>query len=252
MTYLIYRDGQQYGPYTLDDVRQYCAQGRIAQSDFAWAEGMPEWVTVEKLLRMSSAQARQSTDTTSSQTPPGTPRQTLPDAARPSANKARMEVQGVRLRPREGKWFGIFAISLVLALVGVGFATDGETSRWMAWMGWFFAGFLALCALVSLIALFSDGSYLDLSREGFVVCSLFRRLPLIPWNAVSNFRAEWIPPARLVVFDAERDLRLHPRLAAFSKAAFGASNCLPDTYGRSAEELAALMNKWKRGNLPSR
>jgi hypothetical protein len=54
VTYLIYRNGQQYGPYTLDDVRQYCAQGRIAQSDFAWAEGMPNWTTIETLLRMPS------------------------------------------------------------------------------------------------------------------------------------------------------------------------------------------------------
>ncbi|MDC0066985.1 DUF4339 domain-containing protein, partial [Verrucomicrobia bacterium] len=49
MTYKISRDGQEYGPYTLEELQQYVAEGSILATDYAF-NGL-EWVTVSQLLQ---------------------------------------------------------------------------------------------------------------------------------------------------------------------------------------------------------
>ena len=39
----ISRNGQQFGPYSLDDVRAQLASGAILPTDLAWKEGAPDW-----------------------------------------------------------------------------------------------------------------------------------------------------------------------------------------------------------------
>ena len=50
MSYLISRNNQQLGPYTLPQLQQFVAEGRIAATDLAWSEGMPNWVPVAQVL----------------------------------------------------------------------------------------------------------------------------------------------------------------------------------------------------------
>ncbi len=45
MEYYITRDGQQYGPYSEDQVRQYLADGSLTYEDLAWHEGAKEWAS---------------------------------------------------------------------------------------------------------------------------------------------------------------------------------------------------------------
>ena len=40
----IERNGQQFGPYTLDEVHSHLSSGAILPTDNAWAEGQPGWV----------------------------------------------------------------------------------------------------------------------------------------------------------------------------------------------------------------
>ena len=47
MTYKISRDGQEYGPYTLEELQQYVAEGSILATDYAF-NGL-EWVTEKNL-----------------------------------------------------------------------------------------------------------------------------------------------------------------------------------------------------------
>ena len=47
MTYKISRDGQEYGPYTLEELQQYVAEGSILATDYAF-NGL-EWVTYQLL-----------------------------------------------------------------------------------------------------------------------------------------------------------------------------------------------------------
>jgi len=45
----VMRDGQQFGPYTLEDLNAYLAQGSLLPTDQAWWEGAPAWVPMEQV-----------------------------------------------------------------------------------------------------------------------------------------------------------------------------------------------------------
>jgi TM2 domain-containing membrane protein YozV len=40
------RGGQQYGPFTLDQVNSLLIAGKAAANDLAWVEGTPDWVAL--------------------------------------------------------------------------------------------------------------------------------------------------------------------------------------------------------------
>jgi len=45
----VMRDGQQFGPYTLEDLNAYLAQGSLLPTDQAWWEGAPAWVAMDQV-----------------------------------------------------------------------------------------------------------------------------------------------------------------------------------------------------------
>ena len=47
---IISRDGAQYGPYTLQQVKDYLAAGNFLPNDFAWDGKHFEWITVTELV----------------------------------------------------------------------------------------------------------------------------------------------------------------------------------------------------------
>jgi uncharacterized protein DUF4339 len=46
MNITIHRDGQNYGPYSVPDVRQHLASGSLTLTDLAFIEGASEWTTL--------------------------------------------------------------------------------------------------------------------------------------------------------------------------------------------------------------
>lgn len=42
----IQRDGQQFGPYTLEDLNAHLASGALLPTDYAWYEGAPSWLVM--------------------------------------------------------------------------------------------------------------------------------------------------------------------------------------------------------------
>lgn len=50
MNYMLMRDGQQYGPYTLADLQRYVAAGNILVSDLVKSEGMDTWVPLSQII----------------------------------------------------------------------------------------------------------------------------------------------------------------------------------------------------------
>jgi len=40
------RQGQRFGPYSLEEVNQYLAAGNVLPTDIAWQDGMVDWVPV--------------------------------------------------------------------------------------------------------------------------------------------------------------------------------------------------------------
>ena len=53
MQYQVSRNGQMYGPYTLEDLQRYVASGHILYSDLAKSEEMAEWLPVSQILGTS-------------------------------------------------------------------------------------------------------------------------------------------------------------------------------------------------------
>ena len=45
----VMRDGQQFGPYTLEDVNTYLAQGTLLPTDQAWYEGASDWMLITQV-----------------------------------------------------------------------------------------------------------------------------------------------------------------------------------------------------------
>jgi hypothetical protein len=47
--YYVARNGQQFGPYTIEQIRQFVTERRFQMSDFAWESGTTEWVPLSSL-----------------------------------------------------------------------------------------------------------------------------------------------------------------------------------------------------------
>jgi hypothetical protein len=43
------RGGERYGPYSLEDVIAYLANGTLLPTDQAWQDGMTDWVPIEQI-----------------------------------------------------------------------------------------------------------------------------------------------------------------------------------------------------------
>ena len=50
MHYQVSRDGQMYGPYTLEELQRYLASGNVLPTDHAKSDEMSEWKTVAEVL----------------------------------------------------------------------------------------------------------------------------------------------------------------------------------------------------------
>lgn len=55
MQYQVSRNGQLYGPYTLEDLQRYIASGHVLYTDLAKSEDMPDWVPVSQILGAAPA-----------------------------------------------------------------------------------------------------------------------------------------------------------------------------------------------------
>jgi hypothetical protein len=57
MTYQVSRNGQMYGPYTVEDLQRYLASGNVLLTDMAKSDTMPDWVPVSQILGTAVAPA---------------------------------------------------------------------------------------------------------------------------------------------------------------------------------------------------
>lgn len=144
--------------------------------------------------------------------------------------------QTLTLRPRRWKMALYCAISAGFTVGGVFMIRNGVGK------GWFVAGFFGACMLVFLALLMPGAAYLQLTRDGFRVRSLWRS-HFTPWSAVAGFGVVRISHRAMVSYNFT-DVAAH-RGARFSRALTGAEGALPDSYGMSAQDLAALMTAWR-------
>lgn len=50
MNYRIRRGDQEFGPYSLAELKQYVAEGRVVPTDLALSEGMDQWTPVSQVV----------------------------------------------------------------------------------------------------------------------------------------------------------------------------------------------------------
>ncbi len=103
--------------------------------------------------------------------------------------------------------------------------------------------FFGLGVVVALIQLLPGSSYLDVDERGFTTCTMFRK-GFVPWTDVAEFYPCDIPPSRrkLVAYRFAPGYTPHATVRKVLSAVAGAEAALPDTYGRSADDLARLLN----------
>jgi|SRR5579862_2002015 len=119
-------------------------------------------------------------------------------------------------------------------------------------LAWLYTLFFGLCTAIFIAQIVPGASYLQVRRDGFMYCSLFRKFPVIPWQDVSVFRVASVPPSgfSLVVFDWQTSS--HPVVRRVNQHLIGATAGLPDSYGLSPQELADLPNTWRSRATGSR
>ena len=140
MNLFVSRDGQTFGPYTLEQANQYLQAGQLLPNDYALFEGQTEWKSLQELLLSESGAGHGSiTETTSveasvapspaeNQSSP----QTLskPKASKPSGKKVQKvkggaKVQTVYVAQRKSfisKVFStilVFSFMMLLAIGGI-------------------------------------------------------------------------------------------------------------------------------------
>src|SRR5271168_2728634 len=49
MAIYITRNGERYGPYSLAEAQEHVRSGRLAMSDMAWQEGLPNWIPLNQI-----------------------------------------------------------------------------------------------------------------------------------------------------------------------------------------------------------
>ena len=72
MPYHISREGQTYGPYTLEDLQRYVATGNVLLTDLAKSDDSPDWVPVAQILNPATG-AGAAVPVSPVYTPPATP-----------------------------------------------------------------------------------------------------------------------------------------------------------------------------------
>jgi hypothetical protein len=111
------------------------------------------------------------------------------------------------------------------------------------WAGAAISIFFGILSLVNLVRLFPNSSYLKLDEVGFTICSLFRAHSY-RWSDVSGFTIGWIARKKMVMFDFSDDYKASSRLRKFNLLVSEHEGALPDTYGKSHEELVDLLNNF--------
>lgn len=59
-SFMVARDGQQYGPYSKSDLLQYLRKGEVLPEDLVWSEGMTEWKALQDVVDLSVSNTQHS------------------------------------------------------------------------------------------------------------------------------------------------------------------------------------------------
>lgn len=149
------------------------------------------------------------------------------------------------LHSSKTKWLVALAVCAIFVVGGASLLT-GEQRTWARLAGWISLIFFGLGLLVSAGMLLPGASSLTLHDEGFEIVHLYRRTALT-WRAASGFEARRVGLQKIVVYDDAGNLK--DSLAKVNASLVGRNSGLGDTYGLSADDLAALLRQWRKRAL---
>ncbi len=133
--------------------------------------------------------------------------------------------------------------ALALLAASIGFVAAGWSMRvGNPVAGYLGMGFFGLGIPVFLAQLLPGRSYLELTCGGFTCVSWFSKSHT-RWADVRQFRVVQVSGHRMLGWDYLAHGPGHDWGRKFSRAVSGADAALPETYGLTAEALAALMNE---------
>lgn len=147
----------------------------------------------------------------------------------------------VTLYPNRLKWIGVLAGGLVFTGIGL-FVMNADDG----FMRWLVVGFFGFVAVAGAITLLPNAGFLKLDADGFTTRSMFRD-SRTRWQDVGAFSTMSVRGNSFVTYDKGED----SMIAAVNRMVGDLSNALPDTYGMKAEELAALMERYRQAALKS-
>jgi hypothetical protein len=124
----------------------------------------------------------------------------------------------------------------------VGALTVRKSDPIIGWVGILLFG---SGAIVIGLLLLPGSAYLKLDSAGFTVCTLFRAHST-SWYEVDSFQVARIGGRKFVVFNFSKLHRGQEFARKLSSAIAGYEGGLPEIYGPSAEQLAAMMNDWRQ------
>ena len=143
----------------------------------------------------------------------------------------------IRLYPSRTTWIVGTLASAIMTAASIWVVADGN------WFGYVGTAFFGLGLVVSLILLWPNSSFLQLDDSGFLIRNLFRDSRM-SWTDVEIFEARRLGARKMVTLKFAPQYTELPRVRAMAHALSGAEGALPDTYGRSAEELARMLNEY--------
>ena len=121
----VMRDGQQFGPYTIEDINTYLAQGTLLPTDQAWYEGAANWMPITEVPGVVHGAAPAPVVAEADPMAAANP-----EVAVAEADAAAAAVGGAKKKKLliiGGSVAGVVTIAVVLLFVYPGFLKDDET-----------------------------------------------------------------------------------------------------------------------------
>jgi hypothetical protein len=138
------------------------------------------------------------------------------------------------LYPSRLKWIGVSLIGFLFSAVGVWMIVDGDGIK-----AWFCAIFFAAVFITGVLQLLPGTGYLKLDAEGLEFKTLGRSKQ-VSWGEISGLGTWRHQNNTFVTFE----IGTTGKMANLNRSITGTDNMLPDTYGKKAEDLIALMSEY--------
>ncbi|HEY1303493.1 MAG TPA: hypothetical protein VGF24_08100 [Vicinamibacterales bacterium] len=140
---------------------------------------------------------------------------------------------------RPSRWKTSLPLFVSLAFVAIGILVmDGS------WMALLAIAFFGLGSLVFVVTILPGATHLRLHADGFEMRTLFKTSHC-RWSDIGEIGVTSVYMNRMVAFNFAEPYRSQHGAVVVSRALTGWDGALPDTYGMSARDLAALMTTYR-------